>query len=96
MNETFEGRARILDPDGFLVDVGKASLEREDPESGRRWSGTLRVFVGASLANKTMEAVLELDDGRSGRALVGPRVGEIVDGELIMLKVVGLSDAAPF
>lgn len=96
MSDSFSGRANILDTNGLLVDVGKAELERLDPESGRTWGGTIRLYVNAALAAKTMPAILQLDNGRSTRALVGPQVGDVVDGELIRVRVTALDDDVPF
>lgn len=96
MSDTFTGRARILDPNGLLVDVGRADLHRTDPESGSTWGGTIRLFVNAGLTDKTMESVLELENGRRAAALVGPQVGGIVDGELVDVRVVALQGEVPF
>lgn len=96
MSETYEGRARIKDPNGLLVDVGKAVLHTTDPESGGTWGGVIRVYRGAALAAKTMKASLELANETTATALVGPQVGDVVEGELIELKVVGFDDTVPF
>jgi len=96
MSDTFTGRARILDTNGFLVDVGKAQLTRSDPETGATWGGTVRLFINAALATKTMPAILELENGQRAKALVGPRIGEVVDGELIDVRVVALQSEVPF
>jgi hypothetical protein len=96
MSDSFTGRARILDPNGFLVDVGRADLHRLDPDSASTWGGKVRLFVNAALGSKTMESILELENGNRARALVGPRVGDIVDGELIDVRVVALQSDVPF
>lgn len=96
MSDTFTGRARILDTNGLLVDVGKAQLHRLDPESGSTWGGTIRLFVNAALSAKTMPAILELENGRTARALVGPQVGGVVEGELIDVKVTAMQADVPF
>lgn len=96
MSDSFRGRARILDTNGMLVDVGKADLHRLDGESGATWEGTIRLFVNAALATKTMPAILVLENGSEARALVGPRVGDVVDGELIDIKVTALQPDVPF
>lgn len=96
MSDTYEGRARILDPNGMLVDIGKAILSVTDPESGGTWGGVIRVFNGASLVAKTMKSSLVLGNGNRTTALVGPQVGDVVDGELVDLRVVGLEDTVPF
>lgn len=96
MSDTFTGRARILDTNGMLVDVGKAQLERRDPETGTTWGGTIRLFVNAALAAKTMPAILDLENGERARALVGPQVGGVVEGELIDVHVTAMQNDVPF
>ncbi len=96
MSDSFTGRARILDLNGFLIDVGLADLTRLDPDSASTWGGKIRLFVNAALASKTMESILELENGNSARALVGPQVGDLVDGELIEVRVIALQNEVPF
>lgn len=96
MSDTFTGRARILDTNGLLVDVGKAILERRDPETGATWGGVIRLYKHAALADKTMPAILDLADGQRAKALVGPQVGDVIDGELVDVKVVALQTEVPF
>ncbi|MEX1004853.1 MAG: hypothetical protein WD990_14065 [Acidimicrobiia bacterium] len=96
MSDTFRGRARILDLNGMLIDVGKADLHRLDPDTGSTWGGTIRVFVNASLATKSVESILALENGNQAHALVGPQVGGVVDGELVDVKVVALQTDVPF
>ena len=96
MSDSFTGRARILDPNGFLIDVGLAELNRLDPDSASTWGGKVRLFVNAALASKAVESILELENGQRARALVGPRVGDIVDGELVEVRVVALQSEVPF
>lgn len=96
MSDSFSGRARILDPNGLLVDVGKANLHRLDAESGATWGGTIRLYVNAALSSKTMESILDLENGTQARALVGPQVGDVVEGELIDVRVIALQADVPF
>ncbi|MEX2280498.1 MAG: hypothetical protein WEA76_10490 [Acidimicrobiia bacterium] len=96
MSDTFTGRARILDLNGLLVDVGKANLQRMDADSGATWGGTIRLYVNAALSSKTMESILDLENGNRARALVGPQVGGVVDGELVDVRVVALQSEVPF
>lgn len=91
MGWTYSGRARVLDLNGMLIDVGKATLA-DDPEQAT-WTGTLRVFHGSSLASKSLTTLVELDGGVRVRAQVGPQVAEAGSG-LVDVKVVGL-DPAP-
>jgi hypothetical protein len=96
MSDTFSGRARILDTNGLLVDVGKAQLARHDPETGATWGGTIRLFVNAALSSKTMPAILDLENGQQARALVGPQVDGVVEGELIDVRVIAMQPDPPF
>lgn len=96
MSDSFTGRARILDLNGFLVDVGLAELHRLDPDSASTWGGKVRLYVNAALASKKMESILELENGNRAKALVGPRVGDVVDGELVEVEVVALQSEVPF
>lgn len=96
MSDTFSGRARILDLNGMLIDVGKANLHRVDPDTGATWGGTIRLFVNAALATKSVESILRLENGNETRALVGPQVGGVVDGELVDVQVVALQTDVPF
>jgi hypothetical protein len=96
MSDTFSGRARILDLNGMLIDVGRADLRLLDPDTGSTWGGTIRVFVNASLTSKSVESILDLENGNRTRALVGPQVGGVVDGELVDVRVVALQTDVPF
>lgn len=96
MSDTFRGRARILDTNGLLVDVGRADLRQLDPETGATWGGTIRLYVNAALATKTMPSILDLENGQRARALVGPQVGDVVEGELIDVRVSAMQSDVPF
>jgi hypothetical protein len=96
MSDSYTGRARILDTTGLLVDVGRADLQRLDPETGANWGGTIRLYVNAALASKTMPAILDLENGQRARALVGPQVGDVVEGELIDVRVTAMQADTPF
>lgn len=88
---TYSGKARVLDRNGMLLDVGRAELAATDEWT---WTGTIRVFVGSCLQNKSLTVVIELDSGRRALAQVGPM---IADGgkDLILVKVTGI-DRVPF
>ncbi len=88
---TYSGKARVLDRNGMLLDVGRAELAATDEWT---WTGTIRVFVGSCLQNKSLTVVIELDRGRRALAQVGPM---IADGgkDLILVKVTGI-DPVPF
>jgi len=93
MSATYSGKARVLDRNGLLLDVGKADLVVTDPEAGI-WSGTLRVFAGSCLQSKSLTALVELDNGSLALAQVGTMTGT-AGKDLVLVKVVGV-DRAPF
>lgn len=88
---TYSGKARVLDRNGMLLDVGKAELTTTDRWT---WSGTLRVFVGSCLQNKSLTAILEIDGGRRALAQVGPKVADS-GKDLITVRIGGI-DPTPF
>lgn len=92
MSASYSGKARILDRNGLLLDVGKADLVVTDPEAGI-WSGTLRVFAGSCLQSKSLTALVELEDGSQALAQLGPMTGT-AGKDLILLKVVGVDRAS--
>lgn len=88
---TYSGKLRVLDRNGMLLDVGRGELTATDAWT---WSGTLRVFTGSCLQNKSLTVLVELDDGHRALAQVGPKVAD--DGrDLILVGVTGI-DRAPF
>lgn len=89
----YEGRARVLDRNGMLLDVGKGRFSPSESEPGQ-WSGTVVVFTGSCLAAKSLTSLVELEDGTRALAQVGPKVADLADG-LIAVKVVGI-DPTPF
>lgn len=89
----YQGKARILDLNGVMYDVGKAELATVDSSTGE-WGGTIRLFENSALANKSITSYLELSDGRRLKAQVGPRIGD-AEGELMYVRVAGLDRAAP-
>jgi hypothetical protein len=90
---SYAGKARILDRNGMMLDVGKAELAVTDADSGA-WSGTLRVFTGSCLQAKSLTALVELADGGRALAQVGPKTAD-AEGDLVLVKVVGI-DPVPF
>lgn len=89
---SYQGKARILDLNGVMYDVGKADLATTDSSTGE-WGGTIRLFENSALANKSITSYLELSDGRRLKAQVGPRSGD-AEGELMLVRVAGL-DGTP-
>ncbi len=90
-NTTYSGKVRVLDRNGMLLDVGRAELAATDEWT---WSGTLRVFTGSCLQNKSLTVLVELDDGRRALAQVGPKVAD--EGKDLILVAVGGIDRVPF
>lgn len=90
-NTTYSGKVLVLDRNGMLLDVGRGELAATDEWT---WSGTVQVFAGSCLENKSLTVLLELDDGRRALAQVGPKVAD-VDKDLIRVAVGGI-DRAPF
>lgn len=88
---TYSGRLRVLDRNGMLLDVGRAELAATDAWT---WSGTIRVFVGSCLQNKSLTVVVELDGGHRALAQVGPMIAG-AGKDLILVKVTGI-DRVPF
>lgn len=90
---TYSGKARVLDRNGFLLDVGRADLSVTDPQVGA-WQGTITVFAGSCLQHKSLTALVEMEDGRRALAQLGPTAGRPQD-DLVAVKVVGI-ERPPF
>ena len=90
--ESYSGKARILDRAGMMLDVGKAVLTEADPGPG--WEGVLKVYKGSCLEAKSLTALVELEDGSRALAQVGPKIDSLPE-DLIDVKVVGI-DPVPF
>ncbi len=92
MSHSYEGLARILDRNGFLLDAGKGKLTVSDDETGA-WSGVVTLFSGSALESKSITALVEVDGSRA-LAQVGPAISP-TSGEFVDVKVVGV-DRPPF
>jgi hypothetical protein len=93
MTRSYSGKARILDRNGMLLDVGKANLTVTD-SAAWAWGGNLSVFTGSCLQSKSLTSLVELEGGGRALAQVGPMTGS-AGKDLIFVKVVGV-DPAPF
>lgn len=91
-SRTYSGKARILDRNGHLIDVGKADVATDENGS---WAGTISVFKNSSVAAKHITGFVELADGRRGLATVGPKVADL-ENDLIWVAVHGVDDTVPF
>lgn len=69
--DSYSGPVRILDPDGVLLTVGSADLERY-PEKGS-WGGLIRVIANTGVAGKALKVRIEIPDGGIGDAALDPR-----------------------
>jgi hypothetical protein len=85
---SYQGKARILDLNGVMYDVGLADLTTIDSSTGE-WGGTIRLFENSALATKSITSYVELSDGRRLKAQVGPRSGD-AEGELMYVRVAGV------
>ena len=90
---TYSGKARILDRNGLLIDVGKADVA-EETDAGT-WGGTISVFRGASVEAKHITGLVELADGRRSLATVGPKLADL-GNDLISVAVRGIDGVIPF
>lgn len=68
--DSYSGPVRILDSNGILLTVGSVELSA-NPEKAS-WGGLLRVIPNTGVAGKALHVKLEIPDGRSGDAALGP------------------------
>jgi len=69
--DSYSGPVRILDPDGVLLTVGSADLERR-PDTGS-WGGLLRMIANTGVAGKALRVKLEVPEHGVGDAALDPR-----------------------
>lgn len=80
----------MLDPNGFLLDVGAADLRITDP--GRRtWAGVVSVSRGSCIDRKSLTALVETAAGDRSLAQISPSP-ESERGRFITMNVAGLED----
>ncbi len=82
-----------MDPNGFLLDIGAADLQIDDPER-KTWNGHLTVFKGSCIDRKSLTSLVETRDGTRSLAQISPATG-LERGRFITMNVVGLGKA-PF
>ena len=93
MSDFYQGILRVMDPNGFLLDIGSSALRINDP--GRRtWEGELTVSKGSCLDRKSLTALVETSDGVRSLAQISPATGS-EGGPFIKMSVAGLGEA-PF
>lgn len=69
--DSYSGPVRILDPDGVLLTVGSAELQRF-PDRGT-WGGIMRVIANTGVAGKALKVKIEIPDGGTGDAALDPQ-----------------------
>lgn len=84
----YSGPTRIMDANGFLLDVGMGDFGSDDDEGGT-WEGTIRVLANSCLAAKSITSLVELRDGTRLRAQVGPKIAD-ADNGAVLLRAVGV------
>lgn len=89
----YEGLLRVLDRNGWLLDVGPGAASTEDAALGS-WSGWMEVASGSCLAGKSLTVLVEFADGSRALAQVGPGSGRR-EADRVRLAVVGI-DPAPY
>lgn len=93
MSDFYRGILRVMDPNGFLLDIGTGALQINDPERGT-WNGELTVSKGSCLDRKSLTSLVETANGTRSLAQISPATGW-ERGPFIKMNVVGLGDA-PF
>lgn len=93
MSDIYHGILRVMDPNGFLLDIGAADLRIIEPERGS-WSGELTVSKGSCIDRKSLTALVETADGTRSLAQISP-CGQSERGRFITMNVAGLGEA-PF
>ncbi len=93
MIDSYRGALRVMDPNGFLLDIGASHLQITDP--GRRtWRGQLNVSKGSCLDRKSLTALVETTDGVRALAQITPDA-RTEQGKFVTVTVEGLGQA-PF
>lgn len=82
-----------MDPNGFLLDIGVADLQINDPGRGT-WNGELTVSKGSCIDRKSLTSLVETAAGIRSLAQISPVIGS-ERGKFVKMKVVGLG-RAPF
>jgi hypothetical protein len=84
---SFNGYVRVLDANGFVLDLAEAELAEVDHE-GHLWGGTLKVSAGSGLSGKRLPVTIDLPGRFSAPALIGPT--ERFEGkDRVVLEVLG-------
>ena len=83
----FSGYVRVLDANGFVLDLVQADLAELDHE-GHTWGGTLKVAPGSGLTGKRLPVTIDLPGSFNAPALIGPT--DVVESkDSVVLEVLG-------
>ena len=93
MSDFYQGTLRVMDPNGFLLDIGASHLQITDL-ARRTWEGELTVSRGSCLDRKSLTALVETSHGVRSLAQISPATGT-EPGPFIKMSVAGLGEA-PF
>lgn len=78
----------MMDPNGFLLDIGAADLRIDDP-ARNTWSGGLTVSKGSCLDRKSLTVLVETAEGTRSLAQNSP-AAEPDRGRFVKMDVAGL------
>lgn len=90
MSDFYQGTLRVMDPNGFLLDIGAAHLQVDDPGLGT-WSGRLTVSSGSCIDKKSLTSLVETADGTRALAQISPASGS-GRGQFVEMAVAGLGE----
>ena len=93
MSDFYQGTLRVMDPNGFLLDIGAAELHIDD-QVRKTWNGRLTVSKGSCIDRKNLTSLVETRDGTRSLAQISPATGS-ERGRFITMNVTGLGEA-PF
>lgn len=88
VSDFYQGTLRVMDPNGFLLDIGTSDLRIDDP-ARRTWDGELTVSRGSCLDRKSLTAMVETSTGLRSLAQISPAPGS-ERGPFIKMNVAGL------
>lgn len=93
VSDFYRGTLRVMDPNGFLLDIGSSELLIDDHER-RTWAGKLTVSKGSCIDRKSLTALVETANGIRALAQISP-AADADRGRFIRMRVKGLGQA-PF
>jgi hypothetical protein len=90
VNDFYQGILRVMDPNGFLLDIGSADL-RVVESSRRTWNGLITVAKVSCIDRKSLTALVETADGQRSLAQISPS-DSFERGRFITMDVAGLAE----